>query len=433
MVRTYIPVNGALTFQDADDLDEDDEGDEDIDDIGYAACALGGNASTPLLCQDEEDSADAPCSGNGGSARASRWMRSIVGKKPKGFCPLCGEKVRSGAHLCSHAQLRLREAALANEARTAGNIAFRARRFDEALAAYTRALHHTPDDAALWSNRAAARTALIDAPQLSKEAVADCDETIRLAPSWPKGYLRKAKCFEIGKDWVTAAEIYERALANCQGAQDAAKIKRGLGNARARNEYARRARALPQAFSEASMHSRWMQLKNAGAELVLCPKDCEQRLLEAEAAKSAGNAKVAKQVWQEAIVCYEHGLRRLRSWCAANAPSEAHCRLEVALMLNLAISEFHLGHHKVTEAYCTDALKLDAFNIKAWMRRAVALGEREEYDSALDDVEMGLLVCTEEDAALELRLLQRRLHLRRQALRRRQKEQATRMLSWTGR
>lgn len=433
MVRAYAPVRSGAG-QDADDDfdDEEEERDEDIDEIGYAACAWGGSASTPLLCQDEDDAEDEQRGGSSGSSSVPRWMRSIVKKKPKGFCPLCGEKVRSGAHVCAHAQGRVREAAMADGERKVGNAAFRAGRFEEALAAYTRALHHTPDDAALWSNRAAARTAMREEPGLSKAAVADCDETIRLAPSWPKGYFRKARLYELNEDWALAAETYGLALAHCHGAQEITRLKRALSNARTRVGYLERYRALPAAYAEACIHSRWLQLREAGAESVTRGEECDRRILEAEGDKAAGNAEVARQAWQQAAVCYTRGLRRLRSWCPADSPADAQCRLEVALMLNLALSEFHMGNYEAAAMHCTDALKLDSCNVKAWMRRAVALGEREEYDSALDDVEMALLMCPGEATLVELRHLRRRLRLRRQTLRRRQKAQATRMLSGTG-
>ncbi|CAM0949047.1 unnamed protein product [Alopecurus aequalis] len=83
-----------------------------------------------------------------------------------------------------------------------GNEQFKSGSYLKAAALYTQAIKLDPDNAALYSNRAAAFLQLV---KLNK-ALADADTTIKLKPEWEKGYFRKGCVLE-------AMEQYEEVRA----------------------------------------------------------------------------------------------------------------------------------------------------------------------------------------------------------------------------
>lgn len=79
--------------------------------------------------------------------------------------------------------------------KTQGNEMFKAKRYDEAIAAYTKAVNCDPNSeaaAAVYSNRAASYSAL----NRQIEALQDADNCIRVKPAWLKGHFRKGAALE---------------------------------------------------------------------------------------------------------------------------------------------------------------------------------------------------------------------------------------------
>lgn len=92
-----------------------------------------------------------------------------------------------------------------------GNAALTAGKFDEAVDCYTKAINLDKSNHVLYSNRSAA---FLKAGRL-QEALADAEETIRVNPSWPKGYSRKgAVLFALDK-LEDAFNCYNKGACDC--------------------------------------------------------------------------------------------------------------------------------------------------------------------------------------------------------------------------
>ncbi|KAG1698254.1 hypothetical protein DVH05_015243 [Phytophthora capsici] len=90
--------------------------------------------------------------------------------------------------------------------RQRGNDAFKRRQFEVAKQFYTQAIQLQNTDHLLFGNRSAACHQLKDYQQ----ALEDAERAIDLAPSWAKGYLRKAAACESLQDWDAALVAYDK-------------------------------------------------------------------------------------------------------------------------------------------------------------------------------------------------------------------------------
>lgn len=89
-----------------------------------------------------------------------------------------------------------------------GNKALAEKKFPEAIAAYTEAIALDPKNHVLYSNRSAAHA---KAGHYS-DALKDAEETIRLNPTWPKGYSRKGSALVGQQNYLEAFEAYRKGL-----------------------------------------------------------------------------------------------------------------------------------------------------------------------------------------------------------------------------
>ncbi|CAH1791703.1 unnamed protein product [Owenia fusiformis] len=108
---------------------------------------------------------------------------------------------------------------ISQEEKDKGNDAFKNGNYPVALKHYSEAIKRNPDDAKVYSNRAACYNKLMEFGL----ALKDCETCIKLDPTWVKGYLRKAGCLLAMKDTVKAGEVYQKAMEidpNCQEAID---------------------------------------------------------------------------------------------------------------------------------------------------------------------------------------------------------------------
>jgi len=97
--------------------------------------------------------------------------------------------------------------AKAEEERQRGNEAFTKGDYPGAVGAYTEAIKRNPEDAKIFSNRAAGYSKLME----FNLALKDCDRCIELDPQFIKGHLRKGHICIALKNYQKACEAFEEA------------------------------------------------------------------------------------------------------------------------------------------------------------------------------------------------------------------------------
>lgn len=97
---------------------------------------------------------------------------------------------------------------LALEEKNKGNECYQKGDYATAIKHYTEAIKRNPDDAKVYSNRAACYTKLME----FNYCISDCDECIKLDPKFIKGYLRKGQACLALKQNGRAKAAFEEAL-----------------------------------------------------------------------------------------------------------------------------------------------------------------------------------------------------------------------------
>lgn len=112
------------------------------------------------------------------------------------------------------------------EAKERGNTAFKAGDFRTAVTEYSDAIKRDPYNAIYYSNRALARTRLMDVAA----ALEDCEAALKLDPKLVKAYIRRGNLQYMMKTYHKALESYQAALALDASSEEA---KEGLHKTRA--------------------------------------------------------------------------------------------------------------------------------------------------------------------------------------------------------
>ncbi|KAJ3123090.1 Hsp90 cochaperone, partial [Physocladia obscura] len=100
-----------------------------------------------------------------------------------------------------------RDPSLADAARELGNELFKKHSYADAVKHYTEAIKRNDQDPRNYSNRAACYIKLMALPEADK----DCDEALKLDPSFVKAYVRKASILVAKRDWLKAIDACNEA------------------------------------------------------------------------------------------------------------------------------------------------------------------------------------------------------------------------------
>jgi len=105
----------------------------------------------------------------------------------------------------------------AEEEKEMGNDCFKKGDYPGAIKHYSEAVRRNPEDAKIYSNRAACYTKLAE----FNLGLKDCEECIRLDPGFVKGHIRKGKIHQVLKQWTQAQTAYQKAIDLDSGCQEA--------------------------------------------------------------------------------------------------------------------------------------------------------------------------------------------------------------------
>ncbi|KAJ1360074.1 Hsp90 cochaperone [Parelaphostrongylus tenuis] len=97
---------------------------------------------------------------------------------------------------------------IAQEEKNLGNEKFKNGDYPGAMKHYNEAVKRDPDNAVLYSNRAACYTKLME----FQRALDDCENCIKRDPKFIKGYIRKGAVLTAMREWTKAKRAYEDAL-----------------------------------------------------------------------------------------------------------------------------------------------------------------------------------------------------------------------------
>lgn len=224
--------------------------------------------------------------------------------------------------------------------KTKGNDAFKAKRYQEAIDWYTKAIAMDPNSeasGALYSNRAGSWQNLNN----FEKAAADSEQCIRVRPDWLKGHFRKGVAMESMGKYDEAQKALQEALKLSPGNEEVMeKLQNINGKLRERNEKAK-------------------------------SKACKTP----EEAKVLGNSLFKDGKYDQAAEFYTRAIELQKENVKEKAvfyANRAACHQQTH-MYSLMIED------------CNAALAIDPANVKAYLRRGIAHEGIEKWKLALED------------------------------------------------
>jgi stress-induced-phosphoprotein 1 len=221
-----------------------------------------------------------------------------------------------------------------------GNEAFKMKKYDEAIAFYTKAITADPNAesaAAIYSNRAASYAA----QNKHDLALKDAEDTIRVKPAWLKGHFRKGAALEALGRLDEAQRAFEDAL-NTEPHNE--EVQERLNQLRAR-----------------------IKERNDKTK----PSQCAT----VEQAKTIGNSLFGLGKYDVAAQFYTRAL----------ALSTVDNDDKANLYSNRAACRQQIHDYTAVIEDANAALKINAKHVKALLRRAIAYEGLEKWKLALED------------------------------------------------
>lgn len=221
-----------------------------------------------------------------------------------------------------------------------GNDAFKAKKYQEAIDWYTKAIAENPNGepaGAVYSNRAASWQGLGN----FQKALEDSEQCIRVRPDWLKGYFRKGVALQSMDRLDEAQGAFSQALKTEPNNQEVMEKLQAVNNLlKERNEKAK-------------------------------AQSCKT----AEEAKQFGNSLFKDGKYEQAVDFYTRAIELEKQPTKEKSTyysNRAACYQQTH-MYSLMVDD------------CTEAIKIDDTNVKAYIRRAIAYEGMEKWKLALDD------------------------------------------------
>ena len=239
----------------------------------------------------------------------------------------------------------------AEELKAQGNILFGQDRFREAAEEYSKAIELTPENHVLYANRAACYAQ--KAVERYEEALIDAIHCVDLAPTWVKGYARKAHAEYLNQKYADAE-------ATCRAGLELEPHGKQGAMFRAQLQMLRDA------------HHR----TNLEADTLMANKEAAAR------EKTRGNSAFQEKKWDEAVVLFTNALEFDPTdhvfWSNRSAAyaekDEFHDALRDAQFCvelkaewpkgynRLAVAQYHLGRYQECLKAAQEGLKRDGDN-----------------------------------------------------------------------